>query len=32
MARRFSGLITNENPNPMYAGSRNGVGIDRIVV
>ncbi|UNC20820.1 peptidoglycan recognition protein family protein [Latilactobacillus sakei] len=32
MARRFSGLITSENPNPMYGGGRNGVGIDRIVI
>lgn len=32
MARRFSNLITGENPNPMYGGSRNGVGIDRIVI
>jgi len=32
MTRRFSGLITSENPNPMYGGSRNGVGIDRIVI
>ena len=32
MARRFSGLITSENPNPMYGGSRSGVGIDRIVI
>lgn len=32
MARRFSSLITSENPNPMYGGGRNGVGIDRIVI
>lgn len=32
MTRRFSGLITSENPNTMYSGSRNGVGIDRIVI
>lgn len=32
MTRRFSGLITSENPNLMYGGSRQGVGIDRIVV
>lgn len=32
MTRRFSGLITSENPNPMYGGSRQGVGIDRIVI
>lgn len=32
MTRRFSGLITSENQNPMYGGSRNGVGIDRIVI
>lgn len=32
MARRFSNLITGENPNPMYGGSRNGVTIDRIVI
>ena len=32
MARRFSSLITSENPNRMYGGSRNGVGIDRIVI
>lgn len=32
MTRRFSNLITGENPNQMYAGSRNGVGIDRIVI
>lgn len=29
---RFSSLITSENPNNMYAGSRNGVGVDRIVI
>lgn len=32
MARRFSNLITGENPNNMYGGSRKGVGIDRIVI
>lgn len=32
MTRRFSSLITSENPNPMYGGGRNGVGIDRIVI
>lgn len=32
MTRRFSGLITSENPNTMYGGSRNGHKIDRIVV
>lgn len=32
MTRRFSGLITSENPNTMYGGNRNGVGIDRIVI
>ena len=32
MTRRFSGLITSENQNAMYGGSRNGVGIDRIVI
>lgn len=32
MVRRFSNLITGENPNPMYGGSRNGVTIDRIVI
>ena len=32
MVRRFSGLITSENPNTMYGGNRNGVGIDRIVI
>ncbi|WP_409043245.1 N-acetylmuramoyl-L-alanine amidase [Latilactobacillus sakei] len=29
---RFSNLITSENPNTMYSGSRNGVKIDRIVI
>lgn len=32
MTRRFSNLITSENPNQMYAGSRSGVKIDRIVL
>lgn len=32
MARRFSNLITSENKNNMYGGSRNGVNIDRIVI
>lgn len=32
MARRFSNLITSENKNNMYGGSRNGVKIDRIVI
>lgn len=32
MARRFSSLITSENPNNMYAGSRNGVKIDTITL
>lgn len=32
MTRRFSNLITGENPTPMNAGSRNGITIDRIVI
>lgn len=32
MTRRFSNLITSENKNNMYGGSRNGVKIDRIVI
>ena len=32
MTRRFSNLVTSENSNQMYGGSRNGVKIDRIVI